>query len=145
MAFDFITLRGTFFDSAHVMRKADKMQRKMLSKFGAFVRKRMRQSIRRRKKSSQPGEPPSAHGSNLKQIFFAWDDRQRSVVVGPIIFAVRDGGGKTPGLLERGGEVVRRSKRGKSKRLRYRKFPFAVPAMEAELPKFSGLFKGAFN
>lgn len=145
MAFDFATLRGTFFDQAGLIRKSDAMQRKALSKFGAFVRKRMRQSIRRRKKSANPGEPPSAHGSNLKQIFFAWDDSKRSVVVGPIIFSVRDGGGKAPGLLERGGERISRTKRGKSRRLHYRKFPFAVPAMEAELPKFAGLFKGAFS
>lgn len=145
MAFDFITLRGSFFDSAHVMRKADAMERKQLSKFGAFVRKRMRQSIRRRKKSAEPGNPPSAHSDTLKQIFFAWDDFKRSVVVGPIIFSVRDGGGKAPGLLERGGERIKRAKSGKTRRLHYRKFPFAVPAMEAELPKFAGLFKGAFS
>ena len=144
MAFDFIALRGTFFDNAGMMRRADKMKRKQLSKFGAFVRKRMRSSMRRRKKQSKPGEPPSAHSGELKLIFFAWDDRQQSVVVGPIIFSVRDGGGITPGLLERGGERIAR-RRGRSKRLHYRKFPFAVPALEAEAPKFAGLFKGAFS
>jgi hypothetical protein len=42
--------------------------------------------MRRRKKSSAPGQPPSAHateGHSLKTILFAFD-RSQSVIVGPV-------------------------------------------------------------
>lgn len=157
MRFDFITLQKSFFDSEHVMRKADAMQRKTLSKFGAFVRQRARSSIKRRKAISNPGSPPSSHtqsGSGtfldgIKSIFFAYDSSRRTVVVGPVAF--NGGRGIVPGLLERGGTVTRRegfgrrNRKGPSRTLHYRARPFMQPAMEAELPKFSGLLKGAFN
>lgn len=176
MAFDFITLRGTFFDSAHVMRKADKMKRRALSKFGAFVRQKARSSIRRVKKPSQPGKPPHTQKGTLKLIFFSWDERTGTVVVGPILAQAKGGGGKVPRLHEIGGQrtnqkpapgafpgatslrqkesfmrkvrdgTITPRKREKIKFLAtYPARAYMNPAMEAELPKFAALFKGAFN
>ena len=48
-----------FFDRAKVKNAVDKGVRKVLSKFGAFVRRTARSSIRKRKRVSAPGEPPS--------------------------------------------------------------------------------------
>ncbi|HOM77081.1 MAG TPA: hypothetical protein PLE88_11240, partial [Anaerohalosphaeraceae bacterium] len=56
-----------FFDSPKVIRAVDKSTRKVLSRFGAFVRRTAKQSIRKRKKSSTPGTPPSSHTGLLKR------------------------------------------------------------------------------
>src|SRR5690606_6172596 len=49
-----------FFDRKAVTSRVDKATRKVLSRFGAFVRRTARSSIRKRKKTSQPGSPPSS-------------------------------------------------------------------------------------
>lgn len=131
MPLDFASFKVDFFDTAKVMKRVAAGRRRVLSKIGAFVRQRAKTSIRKRKKSSPPGQPPSSHAGQLRLIFFAYDHNAESVVVGPIAFAARGGGGIVPKLLEFGGEV----QRGK-KRVMYRGNPFMRPAMDAELPKF---------
>lgn len=122
------TVKAGFFDSDKVKGLVDKAARRVLSKFGAFVRQRARSSIRSRKKPALPGQPPSSHEGSLKRlIFFAYDPAAKSVVVGPTRFRE----GEAPGLLEKGGRVGR-----KGKVQRYRGNPFMLPAAAAELPKF---------
>lgn len=65
-----------------------KARRRILSKAGAWVRTAARSSLRRRKKPSQPGTPPSVHAESsaratLKKIYFAYDPPNDSVVIGP--------------------------------------------------------------
>lgn len=144
MGFDFAALRGAFFDSAGVLAAVSKARRKVLSKCGAFVRRRARSSIRKRKKSAPPGAPPSSHSGELKRLlFFAYDFATQSVVVGPVPFAGSKAGGdrRAPELLERGGPVTRRTKSGAATVHRYRGNPFMKPALDAELPKFVSQFK----
>jgi len=133
-----------FFDRPAVKQAVDKGTRKALSKWGAYVRTAAKSSIRKRKKSSAPGQPPSSHQGSLKKlIFFAFDPGRESVVAGPLSF------GKNPGadVLEYGGmhsiflRQPRRNDgtRGPSKtiRVKYRAFPFMGPAEEqvrGELP-----------
>jgi hypothetical protein len=135
---------GTFFDATELMKGVDKAEKKALSRAGAFVRKRARGSIRRRKTVSRPGRPPNAHLDDLKRILFAYDKSAGSVVIGPMPLNGRDFP-KVPTLLEFGGNVRsyirtksgRRSKhvrRGR-KTLRYRARPFMGPAMDKELAK----------
>jgi len=92
-----------FFDSREVTRHIDKATRRVLSRFGAYVRANAKQSIRKRKKASRPGKPPSSHTGLLKRfIFFAYDRDARSVVIGP----ERLPGsryGEAPSVLEYGG------------------------------------------
>jgi hypothetical protein len=174
MAFDFAAMRGSFFDSAKVLTAVGAAKRKALSKAGAFVRQRSRSSIRRRKKVSPPGKPPSAHKGQIKLIYFGYDEQTGSVVVGPIPFAAKAGTAVVPDLLERGGLTTVKDKRSASGRkarskkqadayrqliklgrivppqrpLRLIAFaarPFMVPAMEAEMPKFAGMFKGELS
>lgn len=74
-----------FFDSPKVIAATTEAERKVLSKAGAFVQRRARTSIRRRKSASQPGSPPSAHGDDLKtRIEFDYDFKTKGVVVGPV-------------------------------------------------------------
>lgn len=91
--------KGMFFDAPKIVRSVDAATRKVLSKFGAYVRTAARSSIRTRKKVSEPGSPPSSHTGLLKKfIYFGYDESRQSVVVGP----TRLGSGVVPERLEYG-------------------------------------------
>jgi len=101
---------------------ASRATRKVLSKFGAFVRRGAKSSIRNRKATSAPGSPPSSHVGTLKRlIFFAYDPGRKSVVIGPTPFNTSEG--VAPPLLEYGGTTVIR-RRGKVRTATYRPCPF---------------------
>src|SRR6478609_7910736 len=73
-----------FFDKAIVKNAMDSASYKALLKAGSYIRTRARSSMRRRKRASAPGAPPSVHKGFLKNFtFFSWDPATRSVVVGP--------------------------------------------------------------
>ena len=125
-----------FFDKKAVTNRVDAGTRRVLSKFGAFVRRTAQSSIRKRKRISNPGEPPSSHIGLLKKfIFFGYDPSARSVVIGPVWLSQK-GRGEAPALLEHGGL----GKVGKQ-RARYRPRPFMGPAFEKELPKLPDLWR----
>ena len=82
----FQAAKGGFFNRDKVMRSVDAGTRKVLSKFGAFVRQRARTSIRKRKGTSPPGSPPYSHVGLLRKfILFAYDPQRKSVVIGPTL------------------------------------------------------------
>jgi hypothetical protein len=123
-----------FFDRPAVTRAVSDAARRVLSKFGAFVRQRAKTSIRKRKKSSPAGQPPSSHvGTLRKGILFGYDASQRSVVIGPTIL---DGhSGEALPALEHGGTTrVVRGRRGRVrvKTVRIEARPFMQPAFEHE-------------
>lgn len=121
--------KGLFFDRPAVMSATDRAQRKVLSRFGAFVRRTARSSIRKRKSISQPGQPPSSHTGLLKRtIFFLYSPNSRSVIIGPVLLGK---GTDAPRLLEHGGTVIRRRRRRRV-RMQYRPRPFMQPAFEKE-------------
>jgi hypothetical protein len=152
-----------FFSSEKVMKALSDAERRVQSKFGAYVRQRAKTSIRpaaianrkeiaaakkafqagkskrnRVKKDyvpSQPGEPPRSRQGDLKKlILFGYDADEGNVVIGPIL---RGGqASQTPGRLERGGEF--RGKRGKT--IRVLKRPYMKPAFDAELQKMPSLW-----
>ena len=109
------SIKGLFFDSAKVRAATSRAERRVLSRFGAFVRRSARSSIRKRKRSSAPGQPPSSHTGLLKRfIFFAYEPRSgRSVVIGPVRLNQKIG--DAPAALEHGGrsQVVAASRRRK--------------------------------
>lgn len=106
-------LKRSFFDRAAVIAALGKARANALSKIGAYLQRRARSSMRRRKKSSAPGTPPSAHSADpvatLKNIWFGYDDQTRSLVVGPVKINQVDflngqrGSGTVPQLQEFGG------------------------------------------
>jgi len=131
-----------FFDKKAVRDKVDVGTLRVLSKFGAFVRRTARSSIRKRKKTSQPGSPPSSHIGLLKKfIFFGYDPRKDSVVIGPVRLT-QNGRGEAPSLLEYGG-TTKVTHRGKRKRAKVRPRPFMGPAFEKEQPKLPAMWKGS--
>jgi hypothetical protein len=143
VSFNFGALRSSFFDAAAVKKAVDTGTRKVLSKFGAYVRTRARSSIRKRKQPSPPGKPPSSHAGQLRLIFFAWDPMAQTVVVGPIPFRSKGGeSGVVPRLLERGGVATLRSRSGAARKAVYAPRPYMLPALAAEMPQFAAQLKG---
>lgn len=124
MPFDIEAIKAKFFDR-ELDAKLDAGTRQALSKFGAFVRTRSRSSIRKRKKASKPGQPPSSHVGTLKKlIFFVFDQQTQSVVIGPTLFSGTKFVGEKSGVpetLEHSGQVTIREvvpglKKAKTKR-----------------------------
>jgi len=139
--------KSSFFDKPAVMSAVDKATRKVLSKFGAFVRTRSRSSIRRRKKTSAPGQPPSSHLGLLKDnIFFVFDKSRQSVVIGPILLNQKTH--STPEALEYGGpsQVFQgRRERKKLRTVEIRPRPFMGPAFEQEQQKLPALWRDSIR
>ena len=136
-------IKNLFFDRPKVTRAVDRAKRQVLSRAGAFIRTTARSSIRRRKTSAPPGRPPHSHTGLLKRfIFFGYDERSESVVVGPLGFKRSN----APNVLEFGGTAtVERRRRGKRIRRKVviAKRPYMGPALEKERPKFPQLWRNS--
>ena len=135
-------VKKLFFDSKVVTDSVDRATRKVLSKFGAFVRRSAKSSIRKRNAASAPGSPPRSHAGHLKRlIYFSYDPGRQSVVIGPTPFNTSVG--IAPPLLEYGGTgTVTRRIWGTTKKLpaTYRARPFMTPAFEREKPKLPSMW-----
>ncbi|NLY01525.1 MAG: hypothetical protein GXY83_35990 [Rhodopirellula sp.] len=136
-----------FFDRKAVTRGVDRATRKVLSRFGAFVRTSARHSIRKRKRVSKPGEPPSSHTGLLRRfIFFGYDRDRSSVVIGPQ--RLNQKVGDAPHALEYGGtstvvEGLRRRRR--KRRIKIAARPFMGPAFEREKPKLPAMWANSIK
>lgn len=127
--------KSMFFDRKAVMQRVGSATRRVLSKFGAFVRTGARHSIRKRRSISQPGAPPSSHVGLLKKlIYFGYDSSRASVVIGPTPLN-GPGTGEAPALLEYGGRARRKNRKGTKVTAVYRPRPFMGPAFQKEKPK----------
>ena len=126
-----------FFDAPAVTNALDKAARKVLSRFGAYVRRTARTSIRKSKKISEPGKPPRSHTGLLRQfIFFAHDPETQGVVIGPERLNSKIG--DVPEVLEYGGTTTiatyRRRKVVGKRVVRIAARQFMHPALTKELP-----------
>jgi len=139
-----INVKKMFFTSRAVLSATDRATRRVLSRFGAYVRRTAKSSIRKRKRISSPGKPPSSHTGLLKRfIFFGYDRARRSVVIGPARLT-QGGRGDAPSLLEYGGTTALKT-RGKRKRARFRARPYMGPAMEKERPKLPQMWRDSVS
>lgn len=134
--------KGMFFDAPKVVRSVDAATRRVLSKFGAYVRTAARSSIRKRKAASAPGSPPSSHTGLLRRfIFFGYDAANRSVVIGPTRL---NKSSSAPETLEYGGTAIvkQRTKPGayQKKTVTIAKRPYMNPALNQELPKLPAMW-----
>lgn len=143
-----------FFDRKAVIDAVGRVKAKLLSKMGAFVQRRAKSSMRKAPKNTkrktylaQAGKPPRYRNKLLKDfLFFSWDPTAQSVVVGPAKLNGFKQSTPGPQLLESGGNVTFFASRGrKQKSARFNKFPFMVPAMEAEKKNFPDLWAGAIR
>jgi len=139
--------KQTFFDRKAVRSAVDRTTRRVLSRFGAFVRRAAKSSIRKRKRVSAPGEPPSSHTGLLKKfIFFGYDRPRRSVVIGPQRLNQKIG--DAPAALEHGGtSTVIEGLRGKRKKrhVKIKARPYMGPAFEQEKPKLAAMWAGSIR
>ncbi len=136
--------KAVFFDGKAVRRYMDRKTRRVLSRFGAFVRKTAKQSIRKRKKPSAPGQPPSSHVGLLRKfIWFGYDPAKGSVAIGPARLTQNDRG-EAPSLLEYGGSTTLQRK-GKRRHARIRPRPFMGPAFEHEKPKLPAMWRDSIT
>ena len=138
-----IVTKNMFFDSQKVMNATDRATRRVLSKFGAFVRRGAKSSIGKRKRVSDPGQPPSSHTGLLKKlILFGYDASRQSVVIGPMKLSGRENK-DAPEVAEYGGTAKRiftiRKKRT-VKNVKYKARPFMRPALEREEPKLPAMW-----
>lgn len=131
--------KSLFFDRQKVQSAVSRAERRVLSKFGSFVRQDSKQRIRRRKRSSSPGESPTNRTGLLKRhIYFVFSPETRSVVIGPVLLNRSTG---APATLEHGGETVIETKRRQSIRVEIEARPFMGPAFQQELPKLPALWR----
>ena len=137
--------KSMFFDRKKVIDATDRTSRRVLSRFGSFVRQRARTSIRPRKGTSAPGNPPHSHVGLLRRfIYFGYDRKKRSVEIGPTTLAASNG--EAPALLEHGGTArIRDTRTGRRRTARFRGRPYMGPALEAEQPKLPPMWRDSVN
>jgi hypothetical protein len=136
------SLKKAFFDRGKVSRFLDAKTKRVLSKFGSFVRRRAQTSMRPDPKAdkggkptySPAGQPPRARGRKLlrKMLFFAYEQAAKTVYVGPLRLAAT-AQQHVPKTHEEGGVIVRRTRGGGQKHHRYKKRPFMKPAFDREI------------
>jgi hypothetical protein len=130
--------KSLFFDRRKVQSAVSRAERRVLSRFGAFVRQDAKQRIRRRKRPSRPGEAPTNQTGLLKRhIYFVFDEARRSVVIGPILL---NRGTGAPATLEHGGAVAV-MQRGRREVVAYAPRPYMGPAFEQEQRKLPALWR----
>ena len=96
--------RFVFFTDPSLKGEINEGMKLGLSRWGAYIRRTARQSIKERKGPSKPGFPPHSHEGSLKRLLnFYYDRVSKTVVVGPEIKSVRPTG--APNILEFGGAV----------------------------------------
>lgn len=128
---DFARLKRAFFSGSDVARFLDRKTRRVLSKFGAYVRRAAQTSMRDRKGAAPPGSPPYAHGRRLlrRLLFFSYDPAAKAVVVGPVRLG-ETADQHVPRLQEEGGRIARQTRSGKTVVRNYRPHPFMKPAFD---------------
>jgi hypothetical protein len=145
-----IKYKPLFFNTRKLRLLVDEAAIRSMSRFGAYVRTTARRSIRKRKKPSLPGKPPSSHTGLLKRfIWFGYDPARRSVAIGPAKLNLP---GETPHVLEHGGRNVttvkykRKSGPKKSKRIvKVRPRPFMQPALEENREQLPKIFRDSIR
>lgn len=113
MYLEFKTAKKNFFDAKKIEQGFDRETKRATVKGLAFIRRRSRSKLRRRNRPARKGQPPSVHSTSkiatLKAIFFAYDQRTKSGVVGPLKLNSRQSvitsSQELPGLLEAGGTM----------------------------------------
>lgn len=84
-------LTDFFFDKKAIVDKLSSGERRAMVKIGSHIRRAARSAIRKRKRSSLPGSPPSSHTSSkvatLRNILFGYEPSKHTVVVGPVLLS----------------------------------------------------------
>jgi hypothetical protein len=126
------------FDHRKIEKAVERSAVKPIKKSLSTVQQEIMFGYKRRNRVSRPGESPSIHSSDpqrsLLNVMFAYDERTKSGVVGPVkISTSKSGGSKAlPGLLEHGGtDTVGRGRN--KKRVRVGARPNVRPALRRQI------------
>ena len=134
-----------FLDRAKVQNAVDRKSRRVLSRTGGFVRQAVRRSMKKKpkKKIVRTGPPRWVKRGLKDNIFFFYDDRKKSVIIGPRPFkqtrtAVPTRRRSGASLLEYGGGAKVRilNRHGKPwVKTTFRQRSFMAPQMDAAQAK----------
>jgi endo-1,4-beta-mannosidase len=138
--------KKSFFDPKKVMSATERASQRVLSKIGAFIMTSAKYSMRspRGKKnkgaSSKPGQPPNKHTGYLaKFLYFAYEPKTMSVVIGPALLNQVQSKGVAPLALEEGGFSTGKNR----ERVKIRKRPYMGPAYQANESKMDALWRNS--
>lgn len=103
-----------WFDDAKVIKMLNRKERKALNRFGGTVRKHAQYSMKTRKGSAPPGEPPYAHDRKLlkRMLYYSFDPANKSVIVGPVRLNETKNY-HVPLVLEKGGRGYQKTESGR--------------------------------
>lgn len=101
--FTMVADTSKFLDRVIVETEVERIEFEGLKRNAFYLRRVARNSIRRRKEPSKPGQPPRSVRGDLKRGIYAMLDGRGSAVVGPVKY---DWGTGAPNTLEFGGETV---------------------------------------
>ena len=137
----------TFFYNRKVLRLLDKKTHSAFIRFGSFVRTTAKRSIKRVGKKgtpSKPGQPPKSRKGLLKNfIFYGFDLAKRSVVIGPQkIYGLK---GQAPSVLEYGGNVKSKSKKGHITNSKVSARPYMGPAFKEGKKQLANFWRNNVN
>ena len=161
VAYKMSQTQKAFFDSKEVVSQMDRTTRKVLSRFGSYVRQRaitnmlrhnpprgfgVKSQVSNRDGSAPEGMPPYPHtGLLVKFIEFWYDSVAQSVIIGPVRLNGRTAGGEALAALEYGGRTMVLD----HKKLvpgNVKPHPYMNPAFEAEKEKsLSRLWENAMT
>lgn len=148
---------SNFYDRRPVQSAQSRAKLRVGSRFGAFVRRSARSSIRRRLDSSRPGSPPTNVTGLLRRlIFFSYDRDIDGPVIGPTRAGRSQFGRTGAEVLEFGGpaQVTRFRRDGWTDQgsPRYQRVttrfnvaarPFMLPALQRESKRLPSMWTGA--
>jgi hypothetical protein len=143
--------KKSFFDPKKVTNATDRASRSVLSRFGAFVRRSAIFSMRSRKGSSKPGQPPYKHTGYLARfLYFAYEPKRNTVVIGPALLNQVQSKGTAPLALEEGGKSTKITRDYSGERMQFkreqvniRKRPYMGPAYQANESKMDALWRNS--
>lgn len=149
-------VKGSF-DASTILWPTNRFVKKLLHRFGGYVRNTQRNSMKRAndpphgpRKRSKPGNPPLRHAANpdIKEtVFYYVDPHRKDVIIGMVLLQTKSRVGEMPmpGVLEYGGEALIYSGRwnrrtghaGRTvKVVKVLPRPSAVPAFEKAVKKY---------
>lgn len=133
-------------DPRPTIRAYNQAERRVLTRAAARIRIFARNSMRRRARPSQPGQPPRVVGGQIKNfIRFAFEPERHVAVVGPM--RLPGAHGDTLEALEHGKTTPRRVGRRRRirKPVRYEPRPAMGPGLEKVSPSLPAMWAGAIR
>lgn len=110
-----------------------------LRRFGAYCRTVAKRSFRKKTAHQKPGSPPRNKTNELKKfIYFFFDKRSQSVVIGPA--RLSGALGNAPESLEYGGNSEIMAGKGQSRNARIRPYPYMRPAFNETLKRLDSFW-----